>query len=212
LFRTYGVTNIYFHDDDFCQDPEWLASLCARLIHRALPVRWSCAARVENLSSGLLHTMREAGCRQIGVGIETASSALLRWLQKGSTADRISEGVARIHRAGLRAKVYVIIGTPAETFSDLMDTVRLLARLRVAHVQVSYFTPLPGSPAYHRRPIPASKWPLMNLLHPVGDPSLPAPILKLAEFGIYATSYSSHLLGSMVPLRRLRTAEEFGDG
>jgi radical SAM superfamily enzyme YgiQ (UPF0313 family) len=212
LFRTYDIRNIYFHDDDFCQDPGWLEALCRGLARSRLPVQWSCAARVENLSKELLHVMRAAGCRQIGVGLETASTALLEWLRKGTTSARLARGIERIHAAGLHSKAYLIIGTPTETLADLMGTVRLLVGLRVAHVQVSYFTPLPGSPAFHRNPVAENKWRLMNLLHPVGEPSLPRSVLRLAELGIYVSCYGRRLVESVVPSMRLQAARRRSDG
>jgi radical SAM superfamily enzyme YgiQ (UPF0313 family) len=189
LFKRFGSTVFYFHDDHFTLNDEWLEEFCDRLIHLGDIFRWSCASRVESLNDKILRTMRQAGCYQIGVGVESGSENILRWLAKGTTTDIMEKGIRRIHLAGMETKVYLMLGTPQETIGDVTKTLRLVSRLPIDHVQVVYFTPLPGSAAYNSYQTTPRQWLHMNLLNPMTKSSLPNWMLRLLEFGIYAYVY-----------------------
>jgi len=204
LRTEFGVTNFYFHDDGFTLDSDWLESLCDRLTTVTPRFDWACGSRVECLDDRKLQMMRRAGCYQIGVGVESGSPAILRWLRKGVTPASLEEGVRRIHAAGIETKAYVIIGTPVETVSDVMRTAALIARLPIRHVQVAYFTPLPGAADYNRIPVPRNRWPQLNLLNPISSSSLPHWFLLFAELGIYTLNYS------LSSWRRLRNIASHG--
>ena len=190
----YGVEHFYFHDDHFASDAGWLHALCQLLTRSGRGLLWSCASRVEPLSDDVLHMMRQAGCVQIGVGLESGSDNVLRGMAKGVTPGALREGLQRIRSAGIGTKAYVIIGTENETVSDIAATWRMIRSAQVEHIQVLYYTPLPGSPAYSRRAVDSDYWPRMNLLSPMPGAALPGFLLRLAEFGIYGHTYGSQII------------------
>lgn len=189
LHERFGTTHTYFHDDHFTIDRPWLDEFLERCIAEPAPLAWSCASRVELLDDALLARMRRAGCYQIGVGGESGSAEVLKRLDKRLTVSRLEDGIRRMHAAGIEAKLYVMIGTPGETATDVLRTVELVRRLRVDHVQVLYFTPLPGTSSWATTPVPAAQWPRMNLLNPMPGTTLPAPRLRAAELLLYAQTY-----------------------
>ena len=193
LRTEYDVRDFYFHDDNFTQDRAWLMEFCDRLIQGQTGVNWSCASRTESLSDQVLARMREAGCLQIGIGIESGSDSILEWLNKGVTFERMSDSIKQIHSAGIATKLYLIIGTPIETIPDLMKSLRRVMRLHSSHIQIIYFTPLPGSFDGQRVLHTERDWPRMNLLTPIGLPLWKRVALRSLELGFYSCFYSRRL-------------------
>jgi radical SAM superfamily enzyme YgiQ (UPF0313 family) len=194
LFLRYGIREVYFHDDNFTQDRRWLREFCELMVSSKLPVRWSCASRAETLDDMTLARARAAGCFQIGIGVESAAQRMLDWLRKSTTIDVIASALDRIRSAGIGCKAYLIIGTSHERLTDLLKTWLFVLRHRVEHVQVSYFSSLPGSPAYDPRAHPATNWRRLNLLNPQRDAHLPRFVLRVIEMGLYASCYAVKLL------------------
>jgi radical SAM superfamily enzyme YgiQ (UPF0313 family) len=189
LYDRFGTTHTYFHDDHFTLDRPWLDELVERCIAEPAPLAWSCASRVEALDEALLARMRRAGCYQIGVGGESGSTEVLKRLDKRLTVNRLDAGIRRIRDAGIETKLYVMIGTPGETPGDVLRTLELVRALAVDHVQVLYFTPLPGTSSWATEPVSPELWPRMNLLNPMPTATLSPPRLRAAELLLYAQTY-----------------------
>lgn len=189
LYDRFGSTHTYFHDDHFTLDRRWLDSFIHACLDSPSPLRWSCASRVEMLDERLLAKMYSAGCYQIGVGGESGSAEVLKRLGKKITVSRLEAGIRRIRAAGIEIKLYVMIGTPGETAGDVLRTFELAGNLGVNHVQVLYFTPLPGTSSWTQNRLPADLWPKMNLLNPMPGVGLPAIRLRAAELLFYAQTY-----------------------
>ena len=73
---------------------------CDRLKHIKDTLYWSCASRVESLNEKILSMMRKSGCYQIGIGLESGSENVLKWLDKKTTPQILEDGIRRIHSAG----------------------------------------------------------------------------------------------------------------
>jgi len=194
LHNSYGIRSVYFHDDNFAQSRAWLHEFCTTLRGSGLPIRWSCACRAESLDVDTLLLMRSAGCYQIGVGVESSSQEILDHMCKGTTVRAITEGIRRIHASGLMTKAYLIIGTPTERIRDMKKTLAFAVKSGVAHIQVSYFTPLPGSPAFKERWASEAEWSKMNLLSPSRTSRFPRSFLRCMELGFYAACYGRRMI------------------
>jgi radical SAM superfamily enzyme YgiQ (UPF0313 family) len=189
LYDRFGTTHTYFHDDHFTLDRPWLDEFIDRCAAEPAPLAWSCASRVEVLDKALLARMQCAGCYQIGVGGESGSTEVLKRLDKRLTVTRLEAGIRRIRDAGIATKLYVMIGTPGERPADVLRTLELVGRLQVDHVQVLYFTPLPGTSSWATTPMPPEHWHRMNLLNPMPGTTLSTPRLRAAELLLYAQTY-----------------------
>jgi anaerobic magnesium-protoporphyrin IX monomethyl ester cyclase len=198
LRKKYSVRNFYFHDDNFTQNKEWLLEFCRMLIAEDISVYWSCASRIEPLDDQVLSLMRSAGCFQIGVGVESNSPGILQWLNKDLEIDLLEQKIWSIKKAGIDIKAYIIIGTPIETFGNLFSTLKFMLKLGISHIQVVYYTPLPGSSDGQRIPLSAKEWPKMNLLNPVAVSIFRKPILRVFELMFYGICYSRRFLKALL--------------
>ncbi len=194
LASQYGISNFYFHDDNFTQDKDWLAEFCNRLELASTKLRWSCASRVEPLSRPILDQMRRAGCTQLGIGVESSSDRILQWLNKSTTFGTVRQTLREIHAAGIETKLYLIIGTPIETITELAATLRHILQVGAAHIQMIYFTPLPGTADAVRNEAGRRMWQRMNLLNPISISRSRGHFLRLVELCFYGCFYTSKSL------------------
>lgn len=119
-------------------------------------VRWFTEADIAvGEDDELLGLMREAGCQQVLVGLESPSAESLRGLEtasdwKARKAGRYLENIARIQSHGITVNGCFILGlddhTP-ETFDQVFDFIRASG---LYEAQVTLLTPFPGTPLYRR--------------------------------------------------------------
>jgi radical SAM superfamily enzyme YgiQ (UPF0313 family) len=80
----------------------------------------------------LLHTLpalKESGCRELFVGIESGSTTMRRKINKPGTSEEVVEVVSAVLRIGIDVKGYFMYGFPTETTVEADDTYNLASTL-----------------------------------------------------------------------------------
>ncbi|HIJ54512.1 MAG TPA: radical SAM protein [Deltaproteobacteria bacterium] len=143
--REYGTTYFKFLDDNFTQRKDYVLQFCDLLMQRRLDIHWWCMSRVDMLTATMAEAMREAGCTDIWVGIESGSSKILSKLQKGITTDLIREKVALLKKSGLNVGGFFMYGFPWESKEDIEETLKFAEALALDDLQYNIPVPLPGT-------------------------------------------------------------------
>lgn len=145
LVRHYGIEDFLIYDDTFVANKKRLQEICEGLIRRALPVRWSCCARVDLVTPEMLRLMRSAGCWQIEYGIESGSPEILRLMEKNITLDQVRQALTWTKQAGIMTRGNFIFGYIGETRQTLQQSLDFLLQLDLDYFQQTFLTPYPGS-------------------------------------------------------------------
>ena len=101
----------------------------------------------------LLCLMRDAGCQQVLIGLESPRAASLTGLElksdwKRRHRDRYLEGIERIQAHGVTVNGCFILGLDGDT-PDVFDEVLAFVRESgLYEVQITLLTPFPGTPLY----------------------------------------------------------------
>ncbi len=150
LVGKYGVREIEFFDSN-CASPNGpLRQVCEQMVSQKLDVTW-CAPvgmRVDSIDKELAGLMRQSGCFQVHVGIESGSPRVLKMVKKGITPDLVREKVRIIRDAGIEVVGYFIIGFPTETKKEIETTLSFAMELPLTGASFSIFNPLPGTPIF----------------------------------------------------------------
>ncbi|MEN8160146.1 MAG: radical SAM protein [Myxococcota bacterium] len=165
LHERWGVRHIGFVDDLFLASRLRVTEFCERLIETGLPITWTCAARVDTVKPDLLALMKRAGCWEISFGLETGSDALLAAMDKSARVERSEQAVRWTHAAGIRTKGLFMLGYPGEDEESLRATREFVRRIPMDIMNLTKFTPYPGSPIYvdlHGTRIRPEDWRRMN--------------------------------------------------
>ena len=148
IIKTYDPGVILFVDEILTLRKKRIHEMCDEIIRRGLKFEWIANTRADCVDYPLLKHMHRAGCRRIYYGWESGSQRMLDVLKKDLTPEEIIEAAKMTRRAGIWAKVYLIVGNPGETMEDIQETEKVLKMAGPDLVRVSVFNPLVGTESW----------------------------------------------------------------
>lgn len=143
----YKVKEICFYDDVFTVNQSYVIDLCQLLI--PLGIKWSCETRVNLVDPLLLKLMKDAGCYSISYGLESGSQTVLNTVSKDVSIEQNRKAIQITHDANIETIGYFMIGSPEETWQDLLQTIDFACSIPLDYAQFAIATPLPGSRLYN---------------------------------------------------------------
>ena len=141
------IEKIYFNDDEFLINKEWLFSFCKEI--KKFNIRWECPGRVSSVSEELIKAMKEAGCERIGFGVESGSLKILQSIKKEITPEQTIKAYEICKKYDVKAGMFLMVGLPGETKETINETIKLLKQTRNAEFRIpSIFQLFPGNQIY----------------------------------------------------------------
>lgn len=153
----FQVREIFFQDDTFNFNREWLESLCHGIIERGLNemVRFKCSFRANEkmVDLNLLKLVKKAGFWMIFYGVESGNQDILNSLKKNLTLAELERAFRLTRKAGIKTYASFMIGNLNETRETVWDTIRFARRLRPDYYGFAVATPYPGTELYEEAKI-----------------------------------------------------------
>jgi radical SAM superfamily enzyme YgiQ (UPF0313 family) len=158
LTRRYRLELLWMADDNFLVDLGRALQIADGLVRRNSTFQWSIQATTNltaRLSVGELTLLRRSGLHQICQGIETASPAVMKLMNKDfQVLEDIYQSTARCIQAGVIPSFNIIFGYPGEGWKERRETVNFMMdickKFPGAEFWTNIFTPYPGSPVFHQ--------------------------------------------------------------
>ncbi len=127
-----GYRSIYLTDDHFLLKRKRIREICEGIIERKLEFRWGCEGRVDSVAVDQLPIMVEANCSFLAFGVEAGTQKVLDRLKKVQTLEQIEHGISEAKRCGIEtAHGFFLIGSPDESETDILQSFRFAARLKL---------------------------------------------------------------------------------
>jgi radical SAM superfamily enzyme YgiQ (UPF0313 family) len=147
LINKHGAKEVYFLDDLFTLNKEWVNELCNNIIQRKISekILWSCNTRTNLIDLPTLENMKKAGCWQIHFGIESGSQRLLDLIKKGTTLQQSRDAIKLCRKAGIQTRAYFMLGLPSETKEESLKTIEFAKEIDPDYAKFSLTTPYPGT-------------------------------------------------------------------
>jgi radical SAM superfamily enzyme YgiQ (UPF0313 family) len=145
---------IEFADDNSFVHREHYKHLLRRLVPEKL--RWFTEADVRVAEDDeLLGLMRDSGCQQVLMGLESPRRANLDGIElknnwKARQQDYYREAIAKIQSYGITVNGCFILGLDADTPEVFDDVLQFVRDSGLYEVQITFLTAFPGTPLYHR--------------------------------------------------------------
>ncbi|MEK8021476.1 MAG: radical SAM protein [Candidatus Parabeggiatoa sp.] len=144
----YGTQHFTFWDDLFTINKKRAVEICNLLIEKKVNINWTCYARVDTIDTELLKLMKQAGCFEALIGVESGSNRMLQELHKGITVEQTQKAAEMLHEAGLPWVALLMIGMLGETREEMAATMDLLPKLAPTKALLAVCDPYPGTPLY----------------------------------------------------------------
>ncbi len=148
--KHFGINVFELVHDNLAANHRFLNEFCHYYIQKGSPFRWSCSASTDRLSRETIALLREAGCVNIFLGIESGSPKIQRIMGKRLNLSHSDEVVKVCLDCGMGVVTAFILGFPEETLKDLDLSLRKALQYRElgAEIRFSQLSPLPGTQIY----------------------------------------------------------------
>ncbi|MBI4837695.1 MAG: radical SAM protein, partial [Nitrospirae bacterium] len=168
LKKEFKIRHIFFYDDLFTFHRKRIEEFCLLLQKKPLQMTFNCAVRVGHIDEDLLKMLKAAGCWMVSVGIESGDYEILSRHKSKVDFNEMKITVKQIQKNGMRVKGLFMMGLPGETEASIKKTTDFIKELELDDMNMTKFTPFPGSPIYktiHEEGFFDEKWELMNCLN-----------------------------------------------
>jgi radical SAM superfamily enzyme YgiQ (UPF0313 family) len=144
LTEKYRLKYIFFCDDVFTSDKKRLIEFCEA--YKKIRIPFVCNARSEQIDREIAVALKEAGCIEVRIGIETGNEKLRREvLHRYATNDMIKMAFKICREVGLKTYSFNMIGLPFETKKTIYETFEINKAVKPDSFQVSILYPFEGS-------------------------------------------------------------------
>lgn len=147
LKEKYNFNMFFFTDDDFLNMGRKRIYEFAKRWYVEIDLPYWINTRTEMITEFKLRNLKNSGCAGIGFGIESGSEWLRENIlnKKGHTNKEIIKTFDLIKNYGIRTTANFMIGFPAETEDDILDTIKLARRIKADSIDVTFVSPYYGT-------------------------------------------------------------------
>lgn len=143
-----NINYFVFYDSIFNGNLKNLDYLTELIIKNNLKINWEAQIYVRNdMSLELLKKMKQSGCVNLFIGIESFSDKILKLMNKGFTVNEALSFLEKLNEAGLNFEISLIVNYPGETEEDFDETIKVIEKnknLIKKIAQISRFRNYPG--------------------------------------------------------------------
>ena len=148
LYSRYHFECVKFYDYTFTQKPEWVEEFCRQYKKFSKPFWIQSRSDMVLRNKDLLRQLSEVGLKLIGIGFESGSDRVLKFLRKGTTSAINLQAARAIKESNVLLQASFMLGIPTEEESDVLATIKLAKEMQADYYGVSFFTPIPGNDLY----------------------------------------------------------------
>lgn len=144
-----GIRQFNINDDNFTLIKERVYEICNEIERRGLKrlfIRCANGIRADRVDRALLARMKEVGFKEVAFGADGGNNRVLRDIvHKGETVEDIERALQDACELGLKIKLFIIVGHPGETMSDVEDSIALAQRYPIVWLHLNNPIPYPGT-------------------------------------------------------------------
>jgi len=146
----YGAQNFDFYDLTAIVKKSWIIDFCRKIEARRMTFTWQLPSgtRSEAIDAEVARWLYRSGCRNLSYSPESGSPGVLKRIKKKINTESVLASIRASYDSGISVKTNIMLGFPGETYREVFETYRFIARMAVAgadDVAVWAFSPYPGS-------------------------------------------------------------------
>ena len=144
-----GIRQFVIDDDNFTLVKKRVYQICDEIERRGLKnlfIRCANGIRADRVDRDLLQRMKSVGVHEVGFGADGGNDrVLLEVVQKGESLETIEAAVRDAVAVGIGVRLFIILGHPGETMSDVEDSFALAQRYPLIRLHLNNPIPYPGT-------------------------------------------------------------------
>ncbi len=196
--------HVVIRDPLFTLDRDRCFRIAEGIRARGLKLSFECETRMDDLDEELIQSMRAAGLREIGFGVESLEPTTLRRVARRFIPhEHMRRMVALCWKLGISTTAFYVFGFLQDTEESIEATIRFACELGSTRANFKILTPYPGTPLYRQlSPLIFEKdWEqfdgyTLNFKHPVLTPRRARLMLGMAYSRFFfRPSQITNLLG-----------------
>ncbi len=113
--EVYGAKNYVIGDLTFFYDQKKSRDLLRRVADMNIDLPFWCQTHLSRINHENLTLLKQAGCCQLAVGVESINPSIIENINKGTTPRQVIEKLLLIKQHGIETQTYFIIGIPGDT-------------------------------------------------------------------------------------------------
>jgi len=140
-----GFSIVQFEDDMFTLNESWLIEFCAKY-KSVVGLPFFCNIRPEAGTRKTLSLLKDAGCVQVSIGLESGDERIRKKVLARNIPDKvIISAFKNAKELGLRRKSFNMVGLPQEKPISLLKTIWMNLKLVPEAVQTTVYYPFRGT-------------------------------------------------------------------
>lgn len=143
LMAERSISSFRFNDDLFTFSPERIKEMTIALT--PLDICYRVFARSSSMTVEAAERLYQSGCRHVAIGVESMSQKMLGLLKKKTTVQANIDAMKNAKAAGLKVRIYLLIGFPGETEQTIRESLQVLMNCDFDEFIVYAFIPYPGT-------------------------------------------------------------------
>jgi anaerobic magnesium-protoporphyrin IX monomethyl ester cyclase len=145
LLHEKGIRELIFLDDHFLSKRQRALDIMRGIIDRNLGITWKCTnVTVWHLDKEMLELMRDSGCYQITVSLESGHPDVLKKIiRKPVNLLKAAQILQMAKELEFEVAVNFVFGFPGETWDQIRETCRYASEISADIVNFHLATPLP---------------------------------------------------------------------
>jgi radical SAM superfamily enzyme YgiQ (UPF0313 family) len=148
LQNRFGISHVYFQDDEFTINRKRLLAFCKAVKERRREFIWDCLGRVSDIDKEIAEAMAEAGCIGILFGTEFGYQEGLDRVRKRITLEMTRKAIKFAKAAGISARASFMMGFPWESEKEIKKTIDFAMEIKADILAMQIFIPYPGTEIY----------------------------------------------------------------
>jgi radical SAM superfamily enzyme YgiQ (UPF0313 family) len=150
MVQKYHIKTLYFVDDNMTVNKKWLYEICDGLEKRNYNLVIGVQGKADTLTPEMAQRLKRINCRYMSFGVESGCQRILdNIMGKHLTIAQIENAFKICEENNITTCASLMIGSPGDTKESILDTVRLLERIRPNFIDLHYTAPTPGSKMFN---------------------------------------------------------------
>ncbi len=148
VVKNYNISFLRIGDDNFIANSGLVIDFCRRNKKLFPDLKWLCHARADALTQELIGEMKEGGCAEVQIGVESGDDQILRNCNKMSTTAIVYDAIRMLRKNKINVWATFIIGNEGDSRISIEKTIKFAKKVDPTYCSFMFLSPLPGTNSY----------------------------------------------------------------